>query len=365
MATVPRTTQLGPDQRKLRALMRRLAEAESPEAPILSVYADIRPEAHGERPAERPELTLVRHRLDAIQSTLDAHTPARESFDIDRASIDRLIEESELDDAEGIAVFACDRIGLWEPIGAPQPFETQVTAGPTADLFQLARLLDDSVSAVVAIVDSNTCRLFVTRRGSLVEQPGPDEPPDEHRRTDVGGWSQARYQRHVDMQDKRFAKEAAAAIDRLVESERATHVILAGDERITPVLEAELPERVRSLVELVTHIEMRSGEDEVREELLPILAGLADAERMDAADRAIAEARAGDLGVVGIDATMRALEFGQVDELVIDETAPIDEDLRGELIRQAALTDARVEVVREHQGLLRFDGVGATLRYRI
>jgi peptide chain release factor subunit 1 len=345
--------------------MRRLAEAESPEAPILSIYADIRPEAHGERPAERPELTVVRHRLDAIQATLEAHTPARASFDVDRASIESLIEEGDRDEAEGIAVFACHRIGLWEPIGAQEPFETQVAAGPTGDLFQLARLLDDSVSAVVAIVDSNTCRLFVTRRGTLVEQPGPDEPPDEHRRTDVGGWSQARYQRHVDMQDKRFAREAAAAIDRLVGSERATHVILAGDERITPILEAELPERVQSLVELVTHIEMRSGEEVVREEFLPILAGLEVAERMEAADRAIAEARAGDLGVVGIDATMAALEMGQVDELVIDETAPIAEELRGELVRQAALTSARVEIVREHEGLLRFEGIGATLRYRV
>jgi hypothetical protein len=68
--------------------------------------------------------------------------------------------------------------------------------------------------------------------------------------------------------------------------------------------------------------------------------------------------------VIGIDDTMAALEAGQVDELVLDETAPIDEDLRAELIRQAALTDARVEIVRDHDGLRRFEGVGATLRYR-
>jgi hypothetical protein len=62
---------------------------------------------------------------------------------------------------------------------------------------------------------------------------------------------------------------------------------------------------------------------------------------------------------------MAALEAGQVDELVIDETAPLDEALRAELVRQASLTDARVEIVRDHAGLLRFEGVGATLRFRI
>jgi hypothetical protein len=72
-----------------------------------------------------------------------------------------------------------------------------------------------------------------------------------------------------------------------------------------------------------------------------------------------------ELDVESPDAVGTALEAGQVDQLVIDETAPVDEELRGELIRQAALTDASVELVREHAGLLRHAGVGATLRFRI
>jgi hypothetical protein len=167
------------------------------------------------------------------------------------------------------------------------------------------------------------------------------------------------------MQDKRFAKEAAAAIERLVQRERAQHVILAGDERTIPVLEDELSEVVRALVDHVTRLEIRSTGDEVRAEVLPVLAAIEDAEALDAADRAIAGERAGDLGVTGIDATMAALEAGQVDQLVIDEAARIDPDLRGELVRQAALTDAGVEIVHDHAGLARRDGVGATLRFRV
>ncbi|MGH2417794.1 MAG: Vms1/Ankzf1 family peptidyl-tRNA hydrolase [Candidatus Limnocylindria bacterium] len=364
MTATPTTTKLGPDRAHLRDLMRSLAEQTSTEAPILSVYVDVRPEAHGERPGERSELITVRDRLNAIIATLDPHTDARESVDADAARIQAYLETQELAGTSGLAMFACQRIGLWETVAAQAEFDTQVSAGPTADLFQLARLLDDSVAAVVAIVDTNTCRLFVTRRGGLVERPGPDEPVDEHRRPDVGGWSQARFQRHVDMQDKRFAAEAAAAIERLVRREKATHVILAGHERAIGILLPELSEPVRPLVEHVARIQMRSSADDVRDEVVPMLAALEEAEGTDVADRAVAGARAGDLGVTGVDATMAALEAGQVDELVIDETAAIDEDLRGELIRQAALTDARVEIVREDPELLRFEGIGATLRYR-
>ena len=364
MTATPITTKPGPEQTRLRELMRRLAEATSTDAPIISAYVDVSPAAHGERPAERAELRVVRDRLRSIGDGLEPHTPAGTSFAADRERIARYLEDEDFSGVTGVAVFACQHIGLWETIGAGVEFETSVAAGPTAELFGLARLLDESVATVVAVVDSNTCRLFVTRRGRLHELPGPDEPPDEHKRHEQGGWSQARFQRHIDMQDKRFAKEAATAIEALVQQERAQHVILAGDERSMSVLDGELSEVLRPLLEYVGHIEMRASRDEVREEVRPILAALQEADGQDAADRAIAGALAGALGVTGLDDTMKALEFGQAHELVLDETAPIDEELRAELIRQAALTDARVEIVRDHDGLRRFEGVGATLRFR-
>ena len=92
MTATPRTTRLGPDQASLRALIRRLAETTTNDALILSVYADLRPEAHGERPAERPELDAVRHRLSAIQAKLEPHTDARESFDADLVRIETYLD---------------------------------------------------------------------------------------------------------------------------------------------------------------------------------------------------------------------------------------------------------------------------------
>jgi peptide chain release factor subunit 1 len=365
MTATPITTKPGPEQAKLRELLRRLAEVTSTEAPIISTYVGVAPASRGERPAERVESRVVRDRLRTIGDSLEPHSPAGTSFAADRERIEGYLKDEDFSGVAGVAIFACEHIGLWETISAGVELETSVAAGPTAELFELARLLDESVAAVVAVVDSNTCRLFVTRRGRLQEVPGPDEPPDEHKRHEQGGWSQARYQRHVDMQDKRFAKEAATAIQRLVEREHAQHVILAGEDRSISVLDGELPEVLRPLVEYVAHIEIRASRDEVREEVWPILAALEQADGQDAADRAIGGARSGGLGVAGLDDTMKALEFGQVDELVLDETAPIDENLRAELVRQAVLTDAGVEIVPGHDGLRRFDGVGATLRFRV
>jgi peptide chain release factor subunit 1 len=364
MTQIPATTIDSPDQRVLRTLMRRLAEVESPEAPVVSIYLDVRPEAHGERPGRRVELVVMRDRLREIAATYPAHDPARLSLDADIERIERFLEEEPLDGVEGLAIFACHGSDLWETVEAPVSFETHVSAGPTADLFQLAQLLEESEAVVVALVDTNTCRLFVTRRGSLVERPGPDEPPDEHERHHAGGWSQARYQRHIDMQDRRFAREAAEAIERLVDRVHARHLLLAGEERTISVLKPELSPALSSILESVEHIEMRAQPDEVAAEVAPILAALRESEATDAVERAIAGVRAGGLGVAGVDPVAEALEAGQVHELVIDESAELDAALRSELVRLAARTAADVVVVRDHPGLLALGGIGATLRYR-
>jgi peptide chain release factor subunit 1 len=361
---IPTTTHPGPDQAELQALIRRLAEAEPGDAPILSVYLDVRPEAHGEAPGRRPEVVIVRDRLREIGDS-EPHAPARASIDADAEKILGLVTDAKFDGVDGVAVFACHEIGLWEELRAPVAFDTQVSAGTHADLFQAARLLADSEPAVVALVDTNTCRLFVTRFGALVERSGRGEPPDEHRRHEQGGWSQAHYQRHIDMQDKRFAGEAATAIGQLVDGVNARHVILAGDERGLKVLQPELSPRVAAMVERVVRVGMRAGSDEVAEVVEPLLAAFRQAAEAEAADRVVAGVRAGELGVAGIDTVAAALEAGQVHELVLDRAAAIDEAQRAELVRQAALTSASVVVVDGHERLMQLGGVGATLRYRI
>jgi hypothetical protein len=338
---------------------------ESAEIPVLTAYVDLRPEAHGERPGARAELIAIRNRLDEIAEVHHAHTPARRSLDADRQRLDGLLGEVP-PDVEGLAVFACSAAGLWEAIVAAEPFETDAAAGPIADLYQLAQLADADDPAVVALVDIHSTRLFVRRRGDLVERRGPEEPPEEHRRHDQGGWSQARYQRHVDEQDRRFARVASDAIERLVERERAVAVVIGAEERASGVLLPSLSERTRALVVDVRHISMHATVDDVEREIEPLLAELDDDRARHTADRALAGAAAGALGAVGVREVERALDAGAVADLVLaaGRAGELDRWQRAGLIRRAILTNARVEIVRDHDALSATDGVAATLRFR-
>jgi hypothetical protein len=345
-------------------IFRHLAEFAPTDLPVLSVYLDMRPEATGEAPGRRSGLIVLKDRLREIEKSLLPRGNDLDSFRADAARIESFLDEEHSPAAEGLALFACAGHGLFEVVEAGVPFENQVSAGPVPDLFQLARLLDEQETAVVALVDSNTARLFVTRAGALEEYGGPDDDSIHYRKRSMGGWSQARYQRHIDKHRADFAGEAAAAIEDLVADEGAVRLVLAGDEVAITPLYAALSPRAHALVEDVLRLDIRTPRDRVRREIAPILARAEADDARDAAERLIDAVRSAGLGVIGIEQTRAALAQGQVDELLLDPAGDVDEGARNELIRLAASTGAGVEIVAGHPDFSALGGVGALLRYR-
>lgn len=342
-----------------------LASRGPSELPVLSVYLDMRPEATGGRPGYREGETVLKDRLREIEKTLLPRGPRLDSFRADAARIERYLAEEADRAAEGIAIFACHGDGLFEVVEAGAPFENQVTVGSLPDLFQLARMLDDHETAVVGVADTNTLRLFVVRRGLLDERKGPDEDTHSFRKRSMGGWNQARYQRHVQKHREDFAKEAAAALEELVLKEGAVRVVLAGDEVAIPLLEAALSREVRErLTGDALRIHIRAPRDAIAEEALPVLEQAEAEADMDLASALVSQVQHGYLAVADAASVRQALERGQVDVLVLSSrTAP--EDLRAEFTRMAVNTGASVQVVDGHEGLDNLGGIGALLRYQL
>jgi peptide chain release factor subunit 1 len=362
---VPPTTRPSPDIADLRASMRRSAEHEVPDASMLSLYLDFRPEAHGERPYARAGLVVARDRLDEVIDEMPAHDPARRSLEADRRRLLAFLDDLPRS-VEGVAVFAAQSRGAWESVSLAAPFETDVANGPIADLYQLARAIDAESPAVIALANTTSCRLFTRRHGALFERGGPDDDPREHRRHDQGGWSQANFQRHIDEQDRRFAERVAEWVTGLVDAQRATAVLVAADERTSAVLVPRLPDRVRALLVDIRHISMHATRDEVEAEVGPLLDALTADRASRVADRALAGHQSGELGVAGIERVRGMLAAGAVSELVVEQraAAAMDRWDRAELVRSAVLTDASIAMPREHDALRAAEGVAATLRFR-
>lgn len=372
---------------KVRALLKRLAIVEPAPAPadepgvmaptaigsahqylpVLSIYLDWRPEATGERPGARVARTIVRDRLHAIQRAFWPRGAAYNAVAADTERIERYLDEQAPASAEGLAIFACASLGLFETLESNMPFETEVTAGATPSLFQLARLLDDQESTIVAVVGTNSARLFVSQRGLLRELQRLDEDPKffSHIKG-TNAMNQAHYQRYALTQRRRFAEEVAERIEALARKVGAAQVILAGGVEATPALRAALPPGVAALVhEAPLHLDIDTPRDAIWDEIEPMIRETEAEQDRTIVERLIAGALANGLAVTGLEQTRAALSVGQGDTLVISSGARLPEGTRSQLISLAETTDANVEIVGSSPELDAMGGIGALLRYRL
>lgn len=143
-------------------------------------------------------------------------------------------------------------------------------------------------------------------------------------------------------------------------------MILAGDEVALAPLQAAPTDRTKELVGEVLRVDIRAPRDQVASEIAPVLRRMEADASTAIADQVVAAVRSDGLGVAGLEATREALGNGQVDLLLLDAAAELDDDHRNDLIRLAATTGADVEGRQRAfrpQSVRR--GVGALLRYRL
>ena len=387
--------QSGAASPSLEKLIERLAGFEPTNLPFISLYLNAQANENGKTDFER----FLRKEFSERAKTWAANTPERESFDRDVERINQYLEDVR-PSANGVAVFAC--------AGANDFFEAAQLDAPIDNhrlyvynqphLYPLARIAEQYRRYAVVVCDTNRARIFVFGRGATLTEEEIDNIKTN--RTKVGGWSQMRFQRHVENYHMQHAKEVVDALAEIVERDRVEHIILAGDEVIIPLLKPQLPKQLEDKVIDVLNLDIRAPEKEIFEESLEAMRAYdaqTDAEKVE---RLVNEARAGGLGVLGATDTLEALSMGQVDELfltaslqeikgdredvaILSETevveptvgasdpaalANIEPDsliVADELVTRAQQTAATVTFIEDAQLLADYGGVGAMLRYRI
>jgi peptide chain release factor subunit 1 len=285
--------------------------------------------------------------------------------DADR--IERYLATAASPAARGIAIFASAQHGLFEALETPEPFTNEVAVRAEPSLFQLARLLDDTETAVVAVVALNVARLFAVRAGRLIAaEQRTDDPKLFHKVSGTNAMNQKHYQSHANMRRAEFARQVAGMAEQLVRREDARHVIVAGElEAITRLRQALSPHIVSMLSEHSPRLDVHAPVSAIAAEVEPLLRAAERDEERDVVERLLAGVQADELGLAGLEATQAALRAGQVDVLVLSAATVFPAETRSALIELAVRSGARVEVVAESATLEHLGGVGALLRYRV
>jgi peptide chain release factor subunit 1 len=354
---------------------------------VLSLYLNTEPDQHGKDEIDR----FLRRELPARGRTFEPHTPERESYDRDVERIGRWVSQELRPSSNGVAIFACaGESDFFEAVQLDVPVsEHRLYVYHQPQLYELARLTDAYPRYAAVVADSRLARIFVFALGATVDRAEVENPTDN--RTQVGGWSQSRYQRHVDHQRQQHAKELVDQLDRIVREEGIAHVVLAGDEVIVPLIRAALPQHLEEKVIDVVRLDITTPEHEVLSATLETMKAEDTREDADQVRRAVDGYRSGGLGVAGLAPTLRALIRGQVSELLLaadfearhPEPVPRDSDLvpaelaaelsdgietvdlGAELVTRARNTGAPVSFIEDASLLEQVDGVAGLLRFTL
>jgi peptide chain release factor subunit 1 len=374
----------------LRDQLDKLAALEPQAAPVLSLYLNLTADQHGRDNFD----TFIRKAFAARQRAFRENTTERHSFDRDVERIREYLSADVNRSANGLVLFACFAAGLFEAIQLQAPLTDHwLFIGPVPHLYPLASVADRYPRYVAVVLDTNQARIVVFSLGSVERKH--EIKGEKTRRSAMGGWSQARYQRHVENFHLQHVKEVVDALDKIVTAENIPHVVVAGDEVVTALVREQMPQRLLEKLTDTRSLDIRIPEDELLEATLGSLRAQ-DAESDAQAVAAVIDAWQGSgLGAVGPEATLSAFERGQVEQLLItgrsDALKPVQKlpadavpgeivattsaphgpgdegrlKLATELVNRAHQTGARVRFIEDPELLRDVGGVAASLRFRL
>jgi len=345
---------------ELQAQLDKLAAFDCGPYPVLSLYLDLRSNDRGRDNFE----PFLRNELAERVATFAESGPERESLNRDVEEVRNHVVE--LDSAlNGMAVFSCSGADFFEAIPLlVAPLDGHhVHIGDQAHLYPLARLIDQYPRYLAVLADTHSARIFVFAANALEKLDHVEGV--KTKRHKVGGWSQARYQRHVDNFRAQHAKEVADVVSRIAREESIDQIVIAGDEVIVPLLRAELPKDIAERVIDVVKLGIRAPQREVLETTIAALRHKDAETDRERVDELIGAYRGNGLGVAGLAKTRKAFELGQVDELLLPGNADqIGREAADELVARASQTSATVRIIEDASLLAPLGGVGAFLRFR-
>ena len=379
------------------AQLERLAAFEPAPYPVISLYLNTQPGQHGRDQHQ----AFIRKEFKSRSRTYPPNSPERDSLDRDLEKISRYLETELQAASNSVAIFACSAGELFETVQTAAPIDRHwLHIGDRPHLYPLARLESQFPRYAAVVTDTNTARILVFAAGAVVSEREINNV--KTRATSQGGWSQARYQRHIVNFHQQHAKEVVDMLDRVVRDEGIEHVVLSCDEVALALLRAQMPKALEAKIVDNVRLEAHASADAIVRRTHEAMQRMNERTDRGKVDAAVGAYRAGGLGVVGPEDTLAALLKGQVDELLITasmqqmqavpvgrtigssndamlaepavETASAGEAadsspevlrLADELITKAKQTGARITFIEDPALLRDYGGVAALLRFVI
>src|SRR5215212_10092447 len=205
------------------SLLRELASFRAEKGCATSLYLNL-------DPSDVPTAGDAQTRMNALLNTAgktdrkDLTHEQRLALQADFERIARWFDdEFERDGARAVAVFAARLDNFWSTLALPEPAPDRCKVGHELFLAPLVPVAARSEGTIVAVVG----RLQAGRLREMADVF--DEQPGQH---DQGGWSQGRYQRHIEKLVHEHLKGVAELLDRSRRRLQVPKIVLVSSEEM-------------------------------------------------------------------------------------------------------------------------------------
>jgi peptide chain release factor subunit 1 len=387
-----RTTK--PAAGSIAAQLARLNDVRPGKHRVVTCYLKVEPRDR----ARGKYLIKVKNRVRDLEAVLPELKLERATAEAIRADLARVLnflkQPGNLPPTQGIAIFACGPLKLWEVVALPSVHRSRLAVDRTPLVRELAAAEDEFGRILTAVLDRTAARFFeVTAFGAReVSDLTADATRGGryHGDQDGPGWGEHSYHNRIRTERQRHLDAAALELQTLDRKDPVNGIVLAGigtdAGALQPFLHPYLLDRVMGSVRLnaksVTPAEVLAATLAVRQawERTSELLLLHDLE----------EGLGTRWAVEGVHETLKALGRGQVRTLLVDpdvaepgvrglssgRLALMEADLRGEsdvvpvidviddAIEEALRQRVTVNVVFEPAAKKAIHGMAALLRFR-
>jgi peptide chain release factor subunit 1 len=370
------------------SLLRELASFRAENGCATSLYLNL-------DPSEVPTASDAQTRMNALLNSaekVDRKDLTHEQRGALKADFERIArwfgDEFERDGAQGVAVFAAGLDNFWTTLALPAPAPDRFKVAHDFFLAPLVPVVARADGTIVAVVGREQGHLYRLQAGRLQEIGDySDETPGRH---DQGGWSQARYQRHIEKLVQDHVKDVAEVLDR---SRRRLHVpkiVLVCSEDMRSEFTEALSAEVREALVGWAPAEAHAGPAQLLQAVTPVLDRAEAEDEAEVLARWREEAGRKARAAAGWEQTLEAASDGRVELLLFQDgvdrpafrcpacgrasasggSCPLDGTTLEETdagldlaVHQTLAHGGAVWAIRHKQDLAPVEGIGALLRF--
>jgi len=346
-------------------------------------------------PSEVPTAGDAQTRMNALLNSaekIDRKDLTHEQRGALKADFERIArwfdDEFDRDGAKSVAIFAAGLDNFWSTLALPEPVPDRFKVGHDLYLAPLVPVVARADGTIVAVVGREAGQLYRLQAGRLQELGDySDETPGQH---DQGGWSQGRYQRHIEKLVQEHVKDVAEVLDR---SRRRLHVpkivLVSSEEMRSEFLDALAPDAREAVVGWAS-AEAHAGPAQLLATVTPVLEQAEAKDEAEVLARWREDAGRGTRAASGWEQTLEAASDGRVDMLLFREgvdhqafrcpacgraaatggSCPLDgttleqTDAGLDLaVHQTLAHGGEVWAIRHQEDLAPVEGIGALLRF--